>query len=529
VITLQRAQAAATRRLPTYIDRTVVIGDIHGDLDSLLYSLADKGLIRYNGQFQQVLRAINQCVNTDSVASLQRLVIDQPADVRLIFLGDLLDRFEFGYHAIQFLKSVDWTKARIFPVFILGNHDVHNLQFFVNPYKIHQLYQESEHSLDNRMKYIGEMGLLRSLWSFFDLHEKEIRALQTTFYQNSELTFDLPYGAFTLKYKKDLSSLLGYRGQSYSDARQFWISVSEKLKIELPGRERKFYWAFLEGLKEFENPNQDINFWNINPPLLQRGQSWRKGFDDRIATFNCFRDPIKEAVSNICKNMLLVDWRVISMVWRKHYGDFFRSCSLVFAENEHLYVHGGLSPQMLIDSQGFGSLYRIAEGSFVDLAHHRQYRLQALVNRANRLTHQLLTNALNDYSFATMAGTEITDLLGMWRGGQYSFTQFGGFYWSDFEYLRQELNNPRILDLYRKFVATTGLKRVVCGHTRFRDTEDGNTRYLRLEKFEEIGLDYLCVDNSCSRGYRQESHALLNGIEILANGTIPDRGKYRTK
>lgn len=529
MITLQNPLTATTKAMPTVISRTVVIGDIHGDLDSLLYSLADKGLLRYNGQFQQVLRGIRQSIASQSGEALQRMVIKQDADVRLVFLGDILDRFEYGYHALQFLTRVDWGKARIFPVFILGNHDIHNFQFFVNPFKIYKLYEESEHNLDNRLKYIGEMGLLRSLWSFFDLHEAEIRELQTLFYRNGEIDFPQPFGKVTFKYNRDLSPLLGYKGQSYSDARQFWITVSEKLNIDLPGRERKFYWAFLEGLKEHESAGNPINYWNINPPLAMRGHTWQKGFDDRIATFNCFRDPIKESVSNICKNMLLIDWRIISMVWRKHYGQFYKQGKVIYSENNHIYVHGGLSPQMLVDSQGFGSMFRIGEQSFVDLGAHRSTRINAVVTRINRLTNQLLTNALNDFSFSSMAGTEITDLLGMWRGGQYSFPQFGGFFWSDFEYLRQELRNPAILDMYRQFVAATGIKRVVCGHTRFRDTEDGSTRFLRLERFQDIGLDYLCVDNSCSRGYRNENHALLNGIEILADGSIPDRGKYRLK
>lgn len=137
-------KAPTPREHATGYQRTVVIGDVHGDLDTLLRSLAAKKVLRYDGDVETVLRHVKASLKRTFSRNLESLLIRQQPRLQLIFVGDMVDRWPQGCHVIQFVTKVRWSRFGIDPTFLLGNHDVLNLHFFVNPYRIYEIYSESE-------------------------------------------------------------------------------------------------------------------------------------------------------------------------------------------------------------------------------------------------------------------------------------------------------------------------------------------------------------------------------------------------
>ena len=512
--------------------RTIVIGDIHGDLDIMLQSLSEKKLLHYDGDVAGVIRVLKEGLTEDHLEDLETMVIRQEPRCQLVFLGDLVDRYHHGYHAVQFLKKVRWHRFGIDLIVLLGNHDLHNLQFFVNPYAAYQLYSESEHALEEVMDFIGRMGLPQSLDSFFDLHRDEIETVQRDFYRTGRLEWPLPYGSLVLSYQRDLSLLADYRGETLED---LWTYLKRAAEAFGFSWQPHINWmeginAFTDRLALYEGGQTAWNWWDIAPRLSEElTENAFGGYDPKLRYFNIWRRDVERGGKPLpFVDVLLVDWRVISLVWRKHYGSFFRRMKVLHLDGNNLYAHGGISPQTMVDSQGFGALYSLSRGLFLKEADERRFGLKRTVQRCNRLARQVMDNALNDLSFTGMCGTEIIDAIGQWRGGRRGFTEFGGFLWADFEFLRTSVRgNQAIAQLYREFIDASGLRRVVCGHTRFQDHGDPELRYLRIRELYDMGLDYICVDNSCSRGYRMEP--VRNGIEIDADGEILGPGKDRVQ
>jgi len=506
--------------------RTVVVTDLHGDLDILLQSLAAKGVVRYAGNFASILQLLESAARPNCfIAALENDVIPQDSPLLLVFLGDMLDRWCKGYHLIRYLCAIRWEQFAIEPVFILGNHDIHNFQFFVNPFKAHETHQETGHDIGDIVHFISDIGLAASLESFMDLHGAEIRHIQEGFYRDGVLDWDLGYASMRLHYGRDLTPLLTYRGTTWADLDSFYRELAAGFGFShlLPPRDADPTAAFFRGLQAYCDPQNSINFWDINP--VSEDGSVLAEYDSKIGRFNIFRekpDPKNHRAFYLdFRAVLPVDWRVISLVWRRHYGNYFRRTQQMYLEGATIFAHGGISPRVLIDSQSLGLLYQVGKDSFLTCSSEEQ-PLSKVIDRANRLARQVIENALNDFSFRCMSGTELTDLIGSWRGGRRGFTQFGGVYWSDYNHLEVSLqDNARLCALYEDFMRATGIRRVICGHTRFQD-EQPERRYRQIQKLHDLGMEYICLDNGCSRGYRVDP--ILNGIEIDREGFILDPG-----
>jgi len=89
--------------------------------------------------------------------------------------------------------------------------------------------------------------------------------------------------------------------------------------------------------------------------------------------------------------------------------------------------------------------------------------------------------------------------------------------------LKSEDTEVKLLEFYKKFCETYGIKRIICGHTPLFSFEDHpGPRMRKIKTLEEkTGLQYICIDNGCSRGYRRDK-PVLNGIEIDKAGVITE-------
>ncbi len=504
-------------------DRIVVFGDFHSDLDIMLASMADKGLVRYDSNLDDVITLIAECVNESVAPTLEAMVIPQEQPIRVVFLGDFLDRYNFGYHIIQFLDKIRWENFKIYPIFFLGNHDLLNFHFFINPLKLSDIYLGSGHSKRAVVDYINRMGIKKSLESFRALHADEIIEKQLQFYKTG--AFEYQNADYTLRYQypRDFS-FLGECNISCEDYTSCYNQIVTKLGLpqekllekDMINSGDDLGYVLFKLLGEI-NPDKN-HWWNLShAPGDENRYNWDTTY------LNLFFTEIDEKN----KKFIPVDWRIISLVWRHHYGHFFRRTHLLHNEGTTVFVHGGISPLAMLDPLLFGNLYDSRYEQFHPLRseYKRDFSLEKLVNRSNRLLAQLIENALNDYSFRRMNGTEVVDQIGYWRGVASGFPTFGGPIWSDFEYLQSNLKKYEKLQLlYKAFKESTGIERIICGHTHFEILDKPEIRFLKISELENIGLEYLCVDNSCSRGYRHDD-PVLNGIEIDQDGKIHEPGK----
>lgn len=516
------------------MDMTFVFSDFHGDLDTMAKSFAVKGLMTYDGNEEKLIQAIKAGVGSggNHGVSLEKSIIRQKKPVRLFFLGDCLDRCNYGYHIIQFFTKVRWEQFNIHPVFLLGNHDLLNVLFFLNPFKLYRFYRGNGPSYSKVLEYIRSMGLDKSLRGFIDLHRDEIMDLQKQFYREGriEVSQGHPSTSAILRYGRDYSF---FHKLGPVDSKKEWESVSklrEILGIERDEDEiddeseyRKWYpeGSYVDTmLKAYVPPDGENHWWTLIPGRLRDEEEDEGDMSyGEIADFNILRRKVdKDRVE-----ILPIDWRVISVVWRKHYGDYFRRVKYVYLDGSTIFVHGGISVLSMMDPLVFGNLYFPVERKFRKPDRYMNLEIQA--KRSNRLVSQVLRNALNDYSFEDMCGAEVIDLMGWWRGSHAGFPQFGGPLWSDFEYLdnclKDEEMREGLLEFYRKFSETYGIKRIICGHTPFYTFgEEAGPLLKRNEDLEkELGLEYICVDNGCSRAYRYK-RPVPNGIVIDSEGKI---------
>ncbi len=507
-------------------NRIITFGDFHGDLDILLASLAEKGLIRYEQKQDDIVEQIKAGLNDAFVPSLEAIIIPQSQPVRVVFLGDFLDRYHFGYHIIQFLQKIRWETFEIYPIFILSNHDLLNFHFFINPFELPEIYYGSGHSKSDTISYIKQMGINQSLDSFKALHGDEIVKLQQRFYETGKLEYQEAGYTLLYQYPCDLSPLAQpriYQTGSYQIEYNNLVKAlglgSEKcLKEEKTSSVVKLTDSLFNLLGELTAEKEPRNWWDLS----HNQDAWENDYQGTLSHFNLFIKKIDE--NNV--EIFLVDWRVISLIWRHHYGHFFRRIQLLHNEGSTLFVHGGISPLAMMDPLVFGNLYDPRHDTFKALRakYKRDLSLEKVINRSNRLVAQIMENALNDYSFRRMNGLEVIDQMGYWRGVAEGFPTFGGPVWSDFDYLRQNLKqHERLKVLYQAFKEATGIERIICGHTQFHLRDKPDVRYLMISELQFCGLEYLCVDNACSRGYRDEP--ILNGIEIDQEGKIQSLGE----
>ncbi len=534
-----KQESPSERPADNVIQRRIVFGDIHGDLDTLARSLADRRLIRYREDLEQLVGPLRADLHKPFSPDLEALIIPQRRPTQLVLIGDLLDRFPYGYHILQFLSKVRWDRFNIHLVPLLGNHDLMNFMFFTNPFEVHQLMSEAGRPKEEIMQYIGSMGLADSLHSFYDLHHEELQTLQKQFYADGHITFrDGPLER-TLRYPVDLAKLIDAPALRLAPTRRRWQpEVDPVFRAEdlAAYASNLVEWLGADGLPEdapslpttlnalvqlvFDllgarmRAHGERNWWRV---FLREADRWF-GYSPEINGFNAF---VTESPDGTYQ-LLPIDWRLVAIVWRQHYGAFFRRTRILYLDGTTLYAHGGLSPLALLDPLFFGALYSPSADGFRDLKSLSQVNLASFVDRTNRLAAQVMENALNDYSFARMTGAELLDQMGSWRGSSEGLPEFGGPLWADFEFLKahvEDPNYPRIRDMYRGFAAATGIERVVCGHTVFISWDDPERRFQKIEALEPLGIEYICVDNGCSRAYRWHE-PVPTGIEFDANGSI---------
>lgn len=518
----------------TEFDKTYVFSDFHGDLDIMAKSFAVKGLMKYDGDQDRLILSIKKHTGDSQAVVLEKLIIKQKKPVRLFFLGDCLDRCNYGYHIIQFFMKIRWEHFNIHPVFLLGNHDLLNFLFFINPYKFYQFYHGCGPSYSKVLEYIRSMGLEKSLKGFVDLHCDEIIELQKRFYREGriEVSSGHPSTSIILRYGRDYSF---FEKLGLTDVEREWECVGRFRDIlgvekedEGEDDEREYRRWHPEGsyvdtmFKAFIPPDGENRWWGLIPARVRDEDGGRMYYGELED-----RNIIRRSVNEREEEILPVDWRVMSVVWRRHYGDYFRKVKYLYHDGSTIYVHGGLSVLSMIDPLVFGGMYFPIERRFRKPDRWMHLGIQA--ERSNRIVSQVLKNALNDYSFEDMCGAEVVDLMGWWRGSHAGFPQFGGPLWCDFEYLEYCLkdkdNREGLLEFYRQFSETYGIKRVICGHTPFYSfTGEAGPLLKRCDDLEkEAGLEYICVDNGCSRAYRYKS-PVPNGIEIDRTGKITDEG-----
>ncbi len=533
-----RNEAGSDRGGATTGARLIVFGDIHGDLDTLARSLAERGLVRYDGDLESLVVPIRKRLSESFSPELEALVVEQPVRTRLVLIGDLVDRFPYGYHVLQFLSKVRWERFDIELIRILGNHDLMNFMFFANPFEVHQLMSEAGRPKEEIMQYIGSMGLADSLHSFYDLHHEELLALQEQFYREGEISFREGSLTRSWTYPVDLEWLGDTPHLRLAPARRqgrpeidpvfraddlaaYATGLLDRCGRDLfdepptlPTTLNALVQFVFDLLGELMERAGERNWWRV---FLRDSGHWF-GYSPEINGFNAFVTEFPEGTYQLVP----IDWRLVSLVWRKHYGPAFRQTRVLHVQGDTLFLHGGLSPLAMLDPLFFGALYSPTSDTFRDISALSQVSLDAFVDRTNRLAGQVMENALNDYSFARMAGVELLDQMGSWRGSSEGLPEFGGPLWSDFEFLKAHLeaaHQVRLKQLYEEFARATGLKRVVCGHTVFISWTDPGLRYQKIDAMEPLGLEYICVDNGCSRAYRWHE-PVPTGIEFDEAGNI---------
>ncbi|MDM8538153.1 metallophosphoesterase, partial [Desulfobacterales bacterium HSG17] len=459
-----------------FIAKTLIFSDFHGDLDIMAKSFTDKGLMNYNGDLESLIHTIKNFSADNESFCPESLIVNQKEPVRLIILGDCLDRYDYGYHIIRFLSHIAWKNFNIHPVFLLGNHDLLNFMFMTNPFKVYELHNGTGREVYEVTDFINMMGIDKSIKGFFDLHGDEIFDLQKMFYQNSSLEFNFDHYSVSLKYDRDYSFFNRIRTSRKQERWKYInrlvdeLNLDSKFKINEDEDEDEDYsredtvskasWLFNIYFKKQVNKN----WWTIEPDNARKHGTG--GYGREIISFNAWQRTIDED----SVETLPLDWRVISMVWRKYYGDWFNSLKYLFHEKNTLYVHGGLSPMSMMDPMVLGAMYDHGKDSFKPrIFKNNKVDLDILIGRCNRMVSQVLKNNLNDFSFQSMAGAEIFDQMGFWRGMSDGFTTFGGPLWCDFEFIHKSFEDiERLPELYKNFCNMTCIKRIVCGHTHFR-------------------------------------------------------------
>ncbi len=515
-------------------EKTVVFTDLHGDIDVMAASFAQKGLMTYDGGVEKLLELIKNHAAHKYAPSLEKFIIKQENPVRFIFLGDCLDRYLYGYHMVQVLMKVRWEKFNIFPVFLMGNHDMLNLLFLTNPYKVYRLHRHCGPSYSKVTEYLRSMGMEKSIKDFINLHAAELARLQVKFFNQGYLEFPLGHYDVRLKYRGDYSlfNRLRYvkQGEEWKYATRLVDAAGlEEEKVNertyrFGSREFIYNIAYLVNRYSRLHHPDETNWWTIYPDDIDGEEKSHSFYFGELAEQHILSRPVKRGRVEI----LPLDWRLISLVWRKYYGGYFRGTRLIHLEADTIYAHGGISPLALTDSFLFGPYYYQFEQKFRET--DRWVNLDMLVDRTNRLFNQSVTASLNDMGFQCAPGAEVVDQMGYWRGCHHGFPQFGGPLWCDYEWMemvakeRWDDRGDKILQLYKKFSETYGIKRIICGHTPYYSDsfrEEESVRYVRgLEAFEKhAGLEYLCIDNGCSRAYRREK-PVTNGIIIDKEGNI---------
>ncbi len=513
--------------------RTLVFTDFHGDLQAMAKSFAGLGLINYtNSDYQRLKDNIADYAIDNSNPVLDNWLVPQPVPTRLVVLGDYSDRNLESCHLISFLKGVKWQDHQIFPVFLMGNHDLLNLIFFTNPFKFYELYRYAGIDTGKILEFLDSMQVYKSYDSLIALHDKEILQLQNQFIKKQKLELD--FGSYSILLKTSHNYLkyhkLVYDKRDIStfndDFQKLFGLDSDKYRNSYPESIDTIRSRYCYHLGELHQQLDADNFYTLSvPKSVSEGHMahYREMYGRNIFTTEIKKDKWE---------MIPVDWRIISYVWRKHYGQFYKNLNYLFLENNVLFVHGGLTPQAMVDSLTFAPLFDLTKFEFKKELRwgKKEVIIDSLVKRTNRLVMQVITQALADYSFDTLTGAEIIDVIGYSRAYAWGTPDFGGILWSDFRKMKREFsddkwksaNREQMVKYYTGFHELTNISKIICGHTQYVNSAESNVRFRIIPGMEATGIQYICIDNGCSYAYR-DNGAVANGVALDtdANLTTP--------
>ncbi len=509
------------------LHKTLVFTDLHGDLNAMANSFASFGIMKYNkNNFSDLVIDIKKYAETADNSGIKKFIIKQQKPTHLILLGDYVDRNNYSYHIIEFLQALEWKDYNIKATFLLGNHDLLNLIFFINPFKFHTLYKFTGIGLKHVTDFLDSIQLIKSYNSFIELHKNEILELQSKFFKNKEIELPLENYSIKLKYNynhKKISKLVCnmHKQNDFFDKLTKITGVKRTQKIPYFGYSQEMffnilYWYINTYFVKFENQNYFQLQTQFNNEFADYGN---------LGTANYLTKQVDENILEI----QIVDWRIISYVWRKHYGNFFRNIKYWYLENSILYTHAGLSPQVIVDSFTFAPIFDLTTGKIDNkLGISTNKNISGLIKRSNKMVEQLIHNSLLDYSFEKLSGLEIIDIIGYSRSFTHGIPKFGGILWSDFNYIQkfileqsqQRKLNSQMLTYYADFHKLTKINKIICGHSQHVDKNESDIRYRKMKGLEKTGLEYICIDNGCSESYRAKNGSIINGIEIDKNGKI---------
>lgn len=511
----------------TEFTRTIVLTDFHGDLNALAKSLADYGLIHYNeDDFEKLKSGIESLVKTGDKEYVEKMIVKQQEPVRLFVLGDYVDRNNYSYHLIQFLQFIHRQINNIVCVFLMGNHDLLNFLVFTNPEHVYKFCKYTGQGMKNVTEFLDSMRVEKSVKNLIDLHRDELIELQTKFFRDKEIELPLSGYSIRFKYNHDYTNISRFSFDMDRDEQERFFKNFEKLT----GVEFYDYYKYVPksvvrdaawNVGYYVNKHEDRNFIFVQPPLKNNEHAYYG--DWSLSNF------IVTQTGETTYDVQILDWRIISYVWRKHYGGFFKNLKYWFLENNIMYCHAGLTPRVMLDSFTLAPMYDVLSSKIVkEFRWNNQKVLLSLVKRTNKLLTQIISNALADFSFETLAGIEIMDVIGYSRGYGYGMPNFGGVLWSHFgriekSFKKDDYNDERekMLELYTDFHRLTGINKIICGHTQYVDSdEELQVRYRKVKDIEETGLEYICIDNGCSDAYRRQKGSIVNGIEIDKEGNI---------
>ncbi len=341
-------------------NKTLVFTDLHGDLNIMAKSFANFGIMKYNAEeFDDLETGIKKSATEENSEYINSLIIKQNEPVRLMLLGDYVDRNNYGYHIIEFLKAIEWENYNIHPIFLMGNHDLLNLFFFTNPYKFHVLYKHTGANMKQITEFLESIQLIKSYNSFIELHKEEIIKLQTQFFENQEIELPLSNYSIKLKYNRDYTNISKLICP-LNNKKAFFEEFSKITGINPENDDSYYGYSESRFFSSLESKifNYTSKYEGRNYFLLATPSNECRAYYGNIGRANFFKHQIDENTFEV----QFVDWRIISYVWRKHYGDFFRNIKYWYLENSILYTHGGLSPQAMVDSFTFAPIYDVAKG-----------------------------------------------------------------------------------------------------------------------------------------------------------------------
>ena len=110
------------QKVSSSAERIVFVGDVHGDLNQFIAPLVLNNLITLTGEVEE--RKIKSLISDDhSVLVLPKYTIHDNVNVKVVYLGDLIDEWIFSRQVVVMLYDL-LKNAKNHVFYIYGNHDL---------------------------------------------------------------------------------------------------------------------------------------------------------------------------------------------------------------------------------------------------------------------------------------------------------------------------------------------------------------------------------------------------------------------